>query len=273
MTYLKTGSLHFVDESSSHSSGSTPTNLSVFGHNVHMPHRLILASDYDGTLAEHGVLSADTVAALKAFKNAGGVLILVTGRDMQDIAGEGRPPMTPHLGLFDCVVAENGAVLWDPRSGTEERTSRPIPDAWRNALCVRFPNMFAGHEILSIPTAYEKQVRTFLKDQGIDMKCERNVGSLMLTMPGVDKASGLRAAARRLHVDLRDAVGVGDGENDAALLGSVGTAVAVANAHPDVKRIADYVTAGQAGAGIRELLALMVEGKLPGLRGKGAGLA
>ena len=249
------------------------TKLSVFGHNVHMSHRLILASDYDGTLAEHGVLSGETAAALKEFRKAGGILILVTGRDMQDIAGEGRPPMTPYLGLFDCIVAENGAILWDPVTGTEERTARPIPVAWRDALCQRFPNMFAGHEILSIPTAYEGQVRAFLKEQGIGLQCERNVGSLMLTMPGVDKASGLRAAARRLHLDLADVVGVGDGENDAALLSAVGTSVAVANAHPDVKRIADYVTAGQVGAGIRELLALMLEGKLMQLRGKGAGLA
>ena len=40
-----------------------------------------LATDYDGTLARHGIVDAKTVDALKRVKRSGRKLIMVTGRD------------------------------------------------------------------------------------------------------------------------------------------------------------------------------------------------
>ena len=70
-----------------------------------------LASDYDGTLATHGAMDAATVAALHRLRAGGRKLLLVTGRRLDDLFSVCR-----EIDLFDRVVAENGAVLYDPQT-------------------------------------------------------------------------------------------------------------------------------------------------------------
>lgn len=80
-----------------------------------------LASDYDGTLAQDGQVDAPTRDALSDLKAAGKRLILVTGRELKDLRAT-----FDYFGLFDAIVAENGAVLYLPPS-QEERALAPAP--------------------------------------------------------------------------------------------------------------------------------------------------
>ena len=64
------------------------------------------------------------------------------------------------------------------------------------------------------------------------------------------KATGLAPALAALEVVPERTVGVGDAENDQAFLRMCGLAVAVDNALPAVKEMADVVTAGARGAGV-----------------------
>lgn len=64
------------------------------------------ATDYDGTLATDGHVHDATKDALKRLRTSGRKLILVTGRELDDLQRT-----FPELDLFDYVVAENGAVL------------------------------------------------------------------------------------------------------------------------------------------------------------------
>ncbi|HEX5281296.1 MAG TPA: HAD-IIB family hydrolase, partial [Micropepsaceae bacterium] len=75
---------------------------------------IALATDYDGTLAEDGVVSPTTIEALQRFKDTGRRLIMVTGRELPELIS-----VFPKLDLFDFVVAENGALLYDPAAQTE----------------------------------------------------------------------------------------------------------------------------------------------------------
>jgi hypothetical protein len=65
---------------------------------------LALATDYDGTIAHHGVVDARTSEALQRFKATGRRLILVTGRDLASLK-----LVFPAFGMYDRIVAENGA--------------------------------------------------------------------------------------------------------------------------------------------------------------------
>jgi hydroxymethylpyrimidine pyrophosphatase-like HAD family hydrolase len=78
----------------------------------------------------------------------------------------------------------------------------------------------------------------------------------------VNKASGLKAALKVLDLEPGEVVGVGDAENDHAFLSLCGCAVAVDNALPSLKEQAHFVTEGRAGAGVVQLLDLMVNGDL-----------
>ncbi|TJV09003.1 MAG: HAD-IIB family hydrolase, partial [Mesorhizobium sp.] len=82
---------------------------------------IALATDYDGTLAHDGIVVEKTLAALERFKKSGRKLILVTGRELPDLKR-----VFPELGVFDKVVAENGALIYTPAS-EEERAISPAP--------------------------------------------------------------------------------------------------------------------------------------------------
>lgn len=71
-----------------------------------------------------------------------------------------------------------------------------------------------------------------------------NLGSNMaeISLKGVDKGAGVRRALEVLGEGPWQTFGFGDSENDRAMLGTVDVAVAMGNALPGIKEIADYVT-------------------------------
>jgi HAD superfamily hydrolase (TIGR01484 family) len=83
---------------------------------------LVLATDYDGTIAHDGVVDADTITALERLRASSRRLILVTGRELPDLHR-----VMPRLDLFDRVAAENGALLYRPRSKEERVLANPPP--------------------------------------------------------------------------------------------------------------------------------------------------
>src|SRR5690554_430057 len=83
---------------------------------------LVLATDYDGTIATGGKVDASTLAALERLRLSGRRAILLTGRQVDDLL-----TVCPRLSLFDYVVAENGAVLYEPRSREQRLLGKPPP--------------------------------------------------------------------------------------------------------------------------------------------------
>ena len=59
---------------------------------------------------------------------------------------------------------------------------------------------------------------------------------------GVSKKKALEALASHLGIPLTEVMAIGDGPNDISLLASVGLSIAMDNASPEVKAVADYVT-------------------------------
>lgn len=55
------------------------------------------------------------------------------------------------------------------------------------------------------------------------------------------KARGIKIALEKLQIDVSEAWAFGDGLNDIEMLREVGFGVAMGNAHPDLKAVADYV--------------------------------
>lgn len=80
----------------------------------------VLALDYDGTIASAGALDPEVRAALKEARSRGIVVIIVTGRMLDDLRA-----VAGGLQLADAVVAENGAVV--AFSACESRSFRLAP--------------------------------------------------------------------------------------------------------------------------------------------------
>ena len=66
--------------------------------------------------------------------------------------------------------------------------------------------------------------------------------NIELNAPAANKGTALRALAEALEIPLERVMAVGDGLNDRSMLEAAGIAVAMGNAHPAIKAIADYVT-------------------------------
>src|SRR3712207_5046189 len=89
----------------------------------------LLATDYDGTLATDGRVSAETAEALRAVLATGRKLVLVTGRELGELM-----EVHPELEIFERVVAENGALLYRPATKERRRLAEPPPAAFLAAL-------------------------------------------------------------------------------------------------------------------------------------------
>lgn len=78
--------------------------------------------------------------------------------------------------------------------------------------------------------------------------------SLECTLGGVSKASGLQEISRRLGFSMEQVVCVGDAANDEEALRASGCAVAMGNATPEVKQIADLVVSDNDHDGIVDVI-------------------
>ncbi len=226
-----------------------------------------LATDYDGTMAHDGTVDESTLAALHAARAGGLRLIMVTGRELSDLFNTFAA-----VDLFDRVVAENGALLYDPTARAIESLSSPPPRALVDALERLEIPLSVGHSIVATIEPYEHQVLTAIRELGLEWHVIFNKGAVMALPSDVTKATGLAPALAALGIDAADTVGIGDAENDQAFLRMCGLAVAVDNALPSVKEIAHVVTAGARGAGVSELIARLLAGELEeGVGGRGGG--
>src|SRR5688572_5776774 len=89
----------------------------------------VLACDYDGTIAHHGRVSLEMLTALQRFVEPGRRLVLVTGRELDELL-----EIFPEIGLFEWVVAENGALLYRPSDRQEKILAEPPPASFVQAL-------------------------------------------------------------------------------------------------------------------------------------------
>jgi hydroxymethylpyrimidine pyrophosphatase-like HAD family hydrolase len=218
-----------------------------------------LATDYDGTIADNGRVDETTLAALERARAAGLRLLLVTGRELSDLFN------TFDRGdLFDRIVAENGAVIFDPASASARSIAPAPPPALLEALARHAVPVSVGHSIVATVQPHEHVVLGAIRDLGLEWHVIFNKGSVMALPSEVTKATGLAPALEEIGVEPGRTIGVGDAENDHAFLRLCGLAVAVDNALPALKEMADVVTAGARGAGVTELIDRLLSGALDG---------
>jgi HAD superfamily hydrolase (TIGR01484 family) len=205
-------------------------------------------------LALNGQVDELTLTALKRLRDSGRKLILVTGRQLEDLFS-----VFPYGDLFDSIVAENGAVLYEPITRSEKVLTIPPPEELLQALEERDVRPLAvGRAIVATWHPHEAAVLDAIRQLGLEYQVIFNKGAVMVLPSGVNKATGLATALQELGLSPHNVVGVGDAENDHAFLRLCECAVAVQNALPMVKETADIVTPSDHGAGVSELIDRLV---------------
>jgi Cof subfamily protein (haloacid dehalogenase superfamily) len=240
------------------------------------------------------VLRPRTREAIRAVREAGAHVILVTGRMFRSTR-----PYAEAAGLDDPVVCYQGAVVADPVTGEFLRHVRipravaleaidAVVDAGFHVNCYVNDELYVA-EVTPEARAYAGFQHLPIKEVGDlrewlsedptklvavgdpaaldaleDVLKPRFSGRLFVSKslphflefanPDVNKGSGLAFVAERLGFTAAETVAAGDGENDRELLDWAGFGVAVANAHPDILSRADLVVPSVHEEGVALLL-------------------
>ncbi len=203
--------------------------------------------DFDRTLTDRpGVVRKSVLNYLKKVKKP---RVLVTGRNYRYVLG-----LEKKLPFFDAIVAENGAVIRFPeKKETIFIDSEQMADARRKLKKALF-SVNAGKIIVSTEAKNSGKIKRFLGKSLKELAFKKNIDNVMVSPKEADKKRGVLFALQQLNLEPEKTVIFGDGENDVDLFNVPGFRVAVANAVPKLKALADQVTSKSRSAGLIEAL-------------------
>jgi phosphoglycolate phosphatase (TIGR01487 family) len=209
-----------------------------------------LVTDCDGTLATDGTVSSSTAAAINRLRKSGRHAILATGRRFNDLLA-----VCPFVDLFSYVVAENGALVYEPKKRETTLLAEPLPARFLKAVQdANITPLEVGSVIVATQVPNQEKMLGIIHELGLELKIVFNRGAVMVLPAGINKAVGAKYALRKLSMSPHEIVAVGDSENDHSLLRFAECPIAVANALDSIKEIAAFVTKSPAGEGVTELI-------------------
>lgn len=215
---------------------------------------LALAMSLDGTLATAGRIEA----ALEQLRRSGRRALLVSARRLGELSA-----VFPRLELFDCVIAENGAVLHWPARRESMTLGAPVPESFVKALRRRvLAPIERGQVVLYAHASQAWALVETVRELGLELQVVFRGESALVVPPGINKGAGLQEALLSLGLSTHEAVSIGSEANDHSLLGVSECPVALADALPVLRKRAAFVTSGEADAGVVELIEALVRDDL-----------
>ncbi|PIY60593.1 phosphoglycolate phosphatase, partial [Candidatus Woesearchaeota archaeon CG_4_10_14_0_8_um_filter_47_5] len=205
-----------------------------------------LITDFDRTLTDTpGVVKKQTIEKLKELDT---IHILATGRVLAYVQ-----ELAKKYSLWDCIVCENGAVIYFPDSKKTIAVDSAYMKEARALVSAQIKEAMVGMVIISVPRTAEEKVKHLLKNTSKHLNYVYNVDEMMILPKFINKGSGVAMALDYLGIEADQTIVVGDGENDLDMFRTPGFNVAVANAHPKLKLISDQITKNPASAGVEEI--------------------
>jgi len=216
-----------------------------------------LITDIDGTITgPDRRIHTGAIETIRSLADQGVEVILASGNTscLMDA-------LCKMIGTKGSFIAENGGVYRIGFTGTPRimgdqaacRTALEVLQAHYRlqgkeldlfSPTYRFADLAFGR---TVPV---DDVRIILKDHPVQII---DTGfAIHLQTPGINKGTTLVSLAEALGLKPEDFLAVGDSINDTRMIQAAGIGIAVANAHPDTKAAADYVTEKPYGNGFVE---------------------
>jgi hydroxymethylpyrimidine pyrophosphatase-like HAD family hydrolase len=219
----------------------------------------VLALDYDGTIAQHDQVDPSVRAAIAAARTAGITVLLVTGRildELRRVAGD--------LHFVDGVVAENGAVVHFPDSDHTTRLAPLLPQEFIREIAARGIAFIEGVCLADGAAADARRLLDVIHELELPLVLVFNRSRVMTLPQGISKATGLHVALDMLRLSARNAVAIGDAENDHAMLQLAEVGAAVEWGSDALRAAADVIVPGQGPPRLAGYIqALASSGRLP----------
>lgn len=213
-------------------------------------------------------------------------LVLAGGGWVVDLSEPGDPVMLADRRLHGPLVAARLAeleVLAGPLTVLVEAIDHPYAPLWGDP-CAGWPWPLRVEPMPRAEALAGEIIKAFVQPTGeggdvdqllalarrvlppeVATLTQAGLGFVEICPPGVDKATGLAVVADALGVDPADVLVFGDMPNDVPMFAWAGwRRIAVGNAHPSVRAIADGVTLTNDQDGVAVWLDRMLAGALDG---------
>jgi phosphoglycolate phosphatase (TIGR01487 family) len=218
-----------------------------------------LLSDIDGTLTDPTRrINLSAIDAIRSLVDNGIEVVLASGNATCVMDGICRM-----IGTGGTIIAENGGVFRVGYTGTltisgDQTVARRALDALQAHYRAKgveiqlYSPTYRFSDLAFARTVPVDEVKTLLRDHPVQVI---DTGyAIHLQAHSVGKGIALVALARAMHRTPADFIAIGDSVNDIDMLKTAGIGVTVANAHPDVKAVAQYVATKEYGDGFVEAI-------------------
>ncbi len=242
--------------------------------------------DVDGTLVFHGldsIPSPRVTRAILACERAGISVSLATSRPPRSVQ-----KVLSYLQLSGYCVLASGAQIYDPRAkkviieqlfpksamtriirvADESQVQVSIYDGTKEFFYdgIHPPKKIVGMWFPELtPEALQIIMKKLVGISGISLHrmdaWDRKFESLDIVNEHASKLHGIVEVAKLLGVKTQEIIGVGDGYNDFPLLMASGLKIAMGNAVPELKAIADFVAPTVEEDGVATVIEKFVLGR------------
>jgi hydroxymethylpyrimidine pyrophosphatase-like HAD family hydrolase len=219
----------------------------------------VVALDYDGTIARDDRLDPSVRDAIAGARRRGIAVMLVTGRRLDELRR-----VAGNLCFVDGVVAENGAVVHFPEGGLTTTLAPPLPEAFAAELRRQGIPFDQGRCLIGADASSAPQMLHIIRELELPIVLLFNRSQLMALAQGISKATGLSAALETLRKSPRNALAIGDAENDHELLRVAEVGAAVEWGSASLRASADIVIHGDGPAAVGDFIrGVAASGRLP----------
>jgi len=207
--------------------------------------------DFEGTLMNPSEprLDEGLKRALIRLKSKNLKLVLASSGELESVL-----KFSKDSGIWDAMVAENGAVVYFPETGNtlrlNENEGKRICRVFSNA---GFPVTLRDSSV-SVKRRYERRIRKILDSDGLEANLERDWDEIQIVPKNVSKKIGVRMALEELRIAPKSCAFFGDAQNDLSMFTFPGLTVAMKNAHPSLKKQADEILENDIPDGLTDYL-------------------
>ncbi len=224
-----------------------------------MQHFRAIATDIDGTLTyPDRKLHLKALEAVRMLEKKGVPVILVSGNNFCVVS-----TLADYIGTSAPVIAENGGVIgstWRPKvlgkRNDVEKALGILIMQFEGRIEVLEDEFFRKTDIALRKVAIGdlEELKKLVIKESLNVVIFDSGYAVHIADKNINKGKGLKHVAKMMKINVKEIIAIADGANDLDLFKIAGYGIAVANAHPQLKKAANSITSKSYGEGFYEAI-------------------